>query len=76
LTGARAINDPAAINVAQMVLHGTARDAPGGKVFMPAFGHAYSDVEVAAVANYVTARFGAQPSRITAKQVTHLRAEN
>jgi mono/diheme cytochrome c family protein len=76
LTGARALNDPGATNVAQMVLHGMTRDAPGGKIFMPAFGHAYSDAEIAAVANYVTARFGAQPSRITAKQVTQLRQEN
>jgi len=76
LTGARAVNDPTATNVAQMVLHGTSRDAPGGKVFMPAFGNAYSDVEIAAVASYVTARFGAQPSRITAKQVAKLRLEN
>ena len=74
LTGARAINDPAAINVAQMVLHGTWSD--GGRAGMPAFGHAYSNAEIAAVANYVTARFGAQPSRITAKQVTQLRQEN
>ena len=27
---------------------------------MPAFGSAYSDDEIAAVANYVTARFGSQ----------------
>jgi mono/diheme cytochrome c family protein len=74
LTGARAINDPAAINVAQMVLHGTRSD--DGRVVMPAFGHAYSDAEIAAVANYVTARFGAEPSRITAKQVAQLRQEN
>ena len=40
---------------------------------MPAFGHAYSDDEIAAVANYVTARFGARPSSVTAKQVTALR---
>jgi mono/diheme cytochrome c family protein len=40
---------------------------------MPAFGHAYSDAEIAAVANYVTARFGAKPSKVTAKQVTALR---
>jgi mono/diheme cytochrome c family protein len=76
LTDVRAVNDPTATNVAQMVLHGTQREAPGGKVFMPAFGSAYSDVEIAAVANYVTARFGAQPSRITATQVAKLRQEN
>ena len=42
---------------------------------MPAFGHAYSDVEIAAVANYVTARFGAAPSQITAQQVAQIRNE-
>ena len=40
---------------------------------MPAFGAAYSDVEIAAVANYVTARFGAAPSHITAHDVAALR---
>ena len=34
---------------------------------MPAFGSAYSDVEIASLANYVTARFGAQPSAVTAQ---------
>jgi mono/diheme cytochrome c family protein len=76
LTGARAVNDPTATNVAQIVLNGMVRDTPHGRVFMPAFGSAYSDTEVAAVANYVTARFGAQPSRITPKQVAKLRQEN
>ncbi len=40
---------------------------------MPAFGSAYSDTEVAAVANYVTARFGAKPSSVTPRQVEALR---
>ena len=40
---------------------------------MPAFADAYSDAEIAAVANYVTARFGAAPSRLTAKDVARLR---
>jgi mono/diheme cytochrome c family protein len=42
---------------------------------MPAFGRAYSDAEIAAVANYVTGRFGAEGSRITAKDVARLRRE-
>lgn len=33
---------------------------------MPAFGNAYTDGEIAAVANYVTARYGAQGSKLTA----------
>ena len=59
LTGARAVNDPTATNVAQVVISGARRTAGGG-AFMPAFGQAYSDDEIAAVANYVTARFGAE----------------
>ena len=75
LTGARAVNDPTATNVVQVVLSGTTRQSPHGSVFMPAFGSAYSDDEVAAVANYVTARFGAEPSNITASNVAGLRKE-
>lgn len=73
LTGARAINDPSAINVTQIVLSGAPRESADGMTFMPAFGAAYSDTEIAAVANYVTARFGAKPSQITAQQVAELR---
>jgi mono/diheme cytochrome c family protein len=73
LTGDRAVNDPTATNVAQVVISGANRRTPSGLTFMPAFGHAYSDDEIAAVANYVTARFGAQPSSVTSKQVAALR---
>ena len=73
LTGARAVNDPTATNVAQVVISGASRRTAQGPSIMPAFGHAYSDAEIAAVANYVTARFGARPSRVTPKQVTALR---
>jgi mono/diheme cytochrome c family protein len=73
LTGARAVNDPTAINVAQVIISGADRQTPGGRAFMPAFGGAYSDSEIAAVANYVTARFGAQRSAITPEDVAKLR---
>ena len=46
-----------------------------GNSVMPAFGAAYSDMEIAAVANYVTARFGSAPSSITAKDVASLRSQ-
>jgi mono/diheme cytochrome c family protein len=42
---------------------------------MPAFGAAYSDVEIAAVTNYVTGRFGSEQSKITAKDVAELRSQ-
>ena len=40
---------------------------------MPSFERAYSDVEIAAVANYVTTRFGANASALSARQVAELR---
>jgi mono/diheme cytochrome c family protein len=75
LTGAWAVNDPGATNVAQIVLSGTKRSTPDGALSMPAFGNAYSDDEIAAVANYVTARFGAKGSKLTAKDVAELRKQ-
>ena len=73
LTGDRAVNDASAVNVAQVVLSGERRRTAGGEVMMPAFGKAYSDTEIAAVANYVTARFGAAPSHLTTADVARLR---
>jgi mono/diheme cytochrome c family protein len=75
LTGAWAVNDPAATNVAQIVISGTRRSTPDGAISMPAFGNAYSDDEIAAVANYVTARFGAKGSKLTAQDVAELRKQ-
>jgi mono/diheme cytochrome c family protein len=75
LTGAWAVNDPSATNVVQIVVSGTRRQTPVDAVSMPAFGNAYSDDEIAAVANYVTARFGSKPSRITAQDVAELRKQ-
>jgi len=73
LTGARAVNDPTAINVAQVILSGAHHHASGEGATMPAFGAAYSDYEIASVANYVTGRFGTQPSALTAERVAKLR---
>ena len=43
---------------------------------MPEFGDTYSDAEIASVANYVTARFGAKASELTAEQVAKLRTQD
>ena len=75
LTGAWSVNDPSATNVAQIVIAGTRRRTPEGAISMPAFGNAYSDEEIAAVANYVTARFGSKGSQITAGDVAALRTQ-
>jgi mono/diheme cytochrome c family protein len=73
LTGSRAVNDPSAINVAKMVLRGSDREAADGTQAMPKFAAAYDDREIAAVANYVTARFGAKASTLTVDDVRKLR---
>jgi mono/diheme cytochrome c family protein len=73
LTGSRAVNDPSGGNVAQIVIGGEQRKTAAGQVMMPAFASAYSDTEIAAVSNYVTARFGAKGSNLTAKDVAKLR---
>jgi mono/diheme cytochrome c family protein len=75
IAGARAVNDRTATNVAQIVISGTHRTTPEGIVSMPAFGGAYSDVEIAAVTNYVTGRFGSEQSDVTAKEVAQLREQ-
>jgi mono/diheme cytochrome c family protein len=75
LTGSRAVNDPSATNVAQIVISGTKRITPPNAVSMPAFGTTYSDAEIAAVANYVTARFGAKGSSIGEHEVANLRKQ-
>jgi mono/diheme cytochrome c family protein len=41
----------------------------------PAFGGAFSDAEIAALANYVTARFGTKASQVTAQDVAELRKQ-
>jgi mono/diheme cytochrome c family protein len=74
LTGARAVNDSTANNVAQVILSGARRAPRGDMANMPAFGGAYSDYEIASVANYVTARFGTQPSALTGERVAKLRS--
>jgi mono/diheme cytochrome c family protein len=75
LTGVRAVNDPSATNVAQTVINGVNRTTADGRIFMPAFGEGYSDDDIAAVANYVTARFGAKGAHLTGKDVADLRKQ-
>ncbi len=75
IAGVRAVNDPTATNVAQIVISGTRRTEPDGAVSMPAFGSIFSDTEIAAVANYVTARFGSAKSSVTENDIAGLRQQ-
>lgn len=76
LTGTRSVNDPSANNVAQVIIGGGHRNLPIDANNMPAFGATYSDAEIAAVANYVTALYGVKGSALTAAHVAKLRAQN
>ena len=73
IAGARSVNDPSGVNVAQVILFGGGRRPGEAGMAMPAFGDAYSDAEIAAAANFVTERFGAAGSRLTAENVASLR---
>ena len=73
LIGTRAVNDPSGINVVQIILSGEQHGGARGLAHMPSFGQAYSDTEIAAVANYVMARFGGRSSGLTAVDVNKLR---
>jgi mono/diheme cytochrome c family protein len=73
LVGTRGINDPSATNVAQVIISGGGRHVADETVYMPGFGTTYSDSEIASVANYVTARFGAKGSTLNAADVDKMR---
>ena len=75
IAGSRAVNDPTATNVAQIVISGTQRHEPDGAVSMPAFGSIFSDTEIAAVVNYVTARFGSAKSSVNESNIAALRKQ-
>jgi mono/diheme cytochrome c family protein len=76
LTGTRAVNDPTGINVAQIVLNGGEHYAGEPIPTMPSFDTIYADTDIAAVANYVTARFGAKGSRLNAPDIAKLRSQD
>lgn len=65
LLGDRALNDKSGLNIAQVLLCGSHLDTAAGPMFMPSFAKAYSNAELAAVANYVATRFGAGQTDLT-----------
>ena len=67
------MNDASGANVTQAILQGAAWRIGDRDVFMPAFGNAYSNTEVAALANYVIAHFGGKQGTVTPAQVAERR---
>jgi mono/diheme cytochrome c family protein len=74
LLGTRGVYDASGANVTQAILQGVNLRIGGSDVYMPAFGRAYSDTEVAALVNYVVGRFGGQRGTVTADDVAKRRA--
>jgi mono/diheme cytochrome c family protein len=73
LNGTRGVNDAAATNVTQVILQGAHYRIGDSDVLMPAFGAAYSDAEVSALANYVVAHFGGKQGTVTPGDVAKRR---
>jgi mono/diheme cytochrome c family protein len=73
LLGTRGVNDATAANVTQVILQGGKYRVGDDEVFMPGFGGAYSDAEVAALANYVVAHFGGKQGSVTPEEVAKRR---
>jgi mono/diheme cytochrome c family protein len=73
LLGTRGVNDINGANVTQAILQGVDMRVAGNNVFMPAFGGAYTDTEVSALANYVIAHFGGKEGTVTPEEVAKRR---
>jgi mono/diheme cytochrome c family protein len=69
LQGTRSVNDPSAKNVTEVILEGAKMRVGDSDVYMPAFADAYSNAEVAALANYVVGHFGGKHGSVTADDV-------
>jgi mono/diheme cytochrome c family protein len=75
LVGSRSVADPSGANLTQIMLNGAKYRIKDQNVFMPPFGPAYSNGELAAVANYVIAKFGGKAGRVTPEDVAKRRRE-
>ncbi|WP_267221564.1 c-type cytochrome [Dyella silvae] len=69
LMGTRAVSDPHATNLTQIILHGSQLNVGHQPVSMPSFGQAYSDAEIAALSNYIVKHFGGQQGALSAADV-------
>ena len=57
----------------QVILKGSHMTTPQGSAFMPPFEAAYSDVEIAALSNYVLGHFGGKKGTVTPEKVAAAR---
>ncbi len=69
LAGSHSVGDVDGGNLVQVLTHGTQVETADGLMFMHAFERAYTDPELAAVANYTIAQVGGQVGKVTPKQI-------
>jgi mono/diheme cytochrome c family protein len=73
LAGSHAVNDPRGANLIRVILEGTSAVDHTSATAMPSFGAAYTDAEIAAVANYAIDHFGGKQGQVTPKDVADAR---
>jgi mono/diheme cytochrome c family protein len=73
IQGAAALHDSRAINLTEVVLHGSALGTPYGPMRMPGFGAAYNNDELAAVIAYAAHQLGHTNVAVTAEEIAHRR---
>ncbi len=69
LRGDHSLGDPTATNMIQVLAHGSQIQTDQGLMFMHAFTRAYTDPELAAVANYAIGQFGGRQGEVTAQEI-------
>jgi mono/diheme cytochrome c family protein len=69
------VNDVRGYNVTQILLQGSRLHGGRASVFMPGFGDAYSNDEIAALSNYVIAHFGNKQGTVTPADVAARRKQ-
>jgi mono/diheme cytochrome c family protein len=74
LAGDQSAADPAGTNMLQILAHGSELQTATGQVFMHSFAGAYTDEELAAVAQYVTTQFAGRTSNVTPEDVRKAKA--
>jgi len=75
LIGSQSASDPVGTNLTQIILNGAKYRIKDQNLYMPPFGQAFSDAELAAVANYVIANFGHKTGQVSPEEVARQRQE-
>jgi mono/diheme cytochrome c family protein len=73
LGGSHSTGDVTGGNIVQVLTHGTQIETADGLMFMHAFDRAYTDPELAAVANYTIAQMGGRMGQVTPQQIHEAR---